>query len=93
MKTLNEIKRVVSKAGGSVEEDAGFRDMRTLQVVAPAGMLWAGTGCQCRPVQWARGSAPHAVAHNEAAFRDILDTLSHGLRAMTEEEAYEYAED
>ena len=93
MKTLNDIKRAVAKAGATVEEDAGYRDMRVLQLVAPAGKLWAGTDCKCEPVQWACGSAPHAVAHNEATFSDIMDTLSHGLRAMTEEEAREYAED
>jgi hypothetical protein len=33
------------------------------------------------------------VQHNEQAFADILDTLSHGLREMTLEEAADYAED
>jgi hypothetical protein len=93
VKTLNDIKRAVAKVGGTVEEDCGYRDMRVFQLVAPAGKLWAGTDCQCEPIQWACGSAPHAVKYNEAVFADILDTLSHGLRAMTEEEAYEYAED
>jgi len=93
MKTLNDIKRAVAKAGATVEEDCGYRDMRVIQLVAPVGKLWAGTDCQCEPVQWACGSAPHAVQHNDEAFADILDTLSHGLRAMTEEEAADYAED
>ena len=93
MKTLNDIKRAVAKAGATVEEDCGYRDMRVIQLVAPVGKLWAGTDCQCEPVQWACGSAPHAVQHNEQAFADILDTLSHGLREMTLEEAANYAED
>lgn len=91
MKTLTDIKRAVAKVGATVEEDCGYRDMRVFQLVAPDGKLWAGTDCQCEPVQWATGSSHHAIAHNEAAFRDILDTLSHGLRDMTPEEAEEYA--
>jgi hypothetical protein len=93
MKTLNDIKRAVAKVGGTVEEDEGYRDMRVLQLIAPAGKLWAGTDCQCEPVHWACGSAPHAVKYNEKTFADILDTLSHGAREMTPEEAEEHAED
>ena len=93
MKTLNDIKRAAAGSGATVEEDTGYRDMRVFQLVAPAGKVWAGMDCRCKPVEWACGSAPHAVAYNEACFRDILETLSHGLRDMTEEEAHEYAED
>ncbi len=91
MKTIGHIKRAVAQVGGTVEEDAGYRDMRVLQLVAPAGMLWAGTDCQCEPVSWATGSSALAQAHNEEAFADILDTLSHGVRAMTAEEALEHS--
>jgi hypothetical protein len=93
MKTLKDIQRAAREADGHVEEDCGYRDMRLFQLVAPAGKLWAGTGCKCNPVQWACGTTPHAVAHNEAAFSSILETLSHGLREMTPDEADEYAED
>ena len=93
MKTLNDIKRVVTKAGGTVEEDCGYRDMRVFQLVAPSGKLWAGNDCQCEPVQWATGASTKARQFNESQFADILDTLSHGLREMTFEEAADYSEE
>ena len=93
MKTLNDIKRAVAKAGATVEEDAGYRDMRVFQLVAPSGKLWAGNDCQCKPVQWATGASTQARQFNESQFADIFDTLLHGLRDMTEEEAADYSEE
>ena len=92
MKSIRDIRRAVSTVGGTVEEDCGYRDMRVLQLVAPAGKLWTGNDCQCEPVSWATGSSPQARAYNETAFADILDTLSHGVREMTPEEREEHAE-
>lgn len=91
MKTLNDIKRAAAKVGATVEEDTGYRDMRVFQLVAPDGKLWNATDCQCERVHWACGAAPHAITHNESAYRDILGTVSLGLRDMTEAEKLEYA--
>jgi hypothetical protein len=90
---LGDVKRAAAKAGGTVEEDTGYRDMRVLQVVAPHGYLWVGNDCQCTRVEWATGKAPHAISANEQTFASLAEMLSHGLREMTAEECELYAEE
>jgi hypothetical protein len=93
MKTISQLRAAVLKAGGTLEEDTGYRDMRVLQLVAPKGKLWSGADVQSYPVHWAKGNSTHAVEYNERnAFADAMDTINHGLRDMTEDEKPLYDE-
>jgi hypothetical protein len=90
MKTVKHVKAAVAKAGGALEEDTGFHDMRVLQAVAPDEKLWCANDCQCIVIHWAEGREPHALKHNEEALRSLAESLSHGLRDMTREEIESY---
>ncbi len=46
-KTIRQLRRLVTQAGGTLEEDEGYSDSRVLQAVAPTGKLWAGSDLQC----------------------------------------------
>lgn len=87
MKTIADIKRIAASAGGTVEEDHGHRDMRKIQVCSQPGRLWSGNDCIHIPIDWAKGNSPSAIRHNEETFRSLTETLSHGQRDMTEQEA------
>lgn len=93
MKTPNQLKALVTRAGGVLEEDEGFSDTRIFQVVAPTGKLWACDDLHCLVVCWARGNSDQAYRHNEEAYADVSNRLSFGLRDMTEEDSELYAED
>ena len=76
--TVAEVRRAIAKAGGTMEEDTGLRDMRTLQACAPDGKLWA-EGLHCIRIDWATGNTPHAAAHRADTFRDLKERLADGL--------------
>lgn len=91
MRTKADIERLAKAAGATLEEDEGYRDMRTLQIVAPAGKLWHDGGVQCLRIEWAKGTTPKAVEYNEVAYRDTESRIRCGLYDMTPEEAELYA--
>ncbi len=93
MKTIRQLTRLVTQAGGVLEEDEGLSDTRILQACAPDGKLWAGSDLQCLLVYWQRGSSLYAQEVNEDAYRDVAERVSHGLRDMTAEEREEHAVD
>lgn len=79
MKTPRQLKILVTKLGGTLEEDNGLRDMRCFQAVAPDGYLWNGDTLHIR-IDWATGSSTHAIAANEAMFKMVAEFA---LEAMT----------
>lgn len=93
MKTIAQIKALVEKAGGTLEEDAGTHDARILQAVAPEGKVWAGSDVQCMLIQWPVGGLPWTKSGRQEAFDDVAERVSFGLRDMTPEEIEEHAED
>lgn len=76
--TVAEVRRAIEKAGGTMEEDEGLRDMRTLQACAPDGKVWA-EGVHCMRIDWATGNTPHAAAHRADTLRDLKERLADGL--------------
>lgn len=77
--TIKDVRRAIEKAGGTMEEDEGYRDMRILQAVAPRGRLWACDSIYALMVPWAVGNSPQAAAHRADTFRDLGERLSFGL--------------
>lgn len=78
MKTKSDLERLAKQAGATLEEDHGYRDMRTFQIVAPDGKQWAD-GVTCIKVEWAKGRTPHALAHNATEWRIAEDRVRGGL--------------
>lgn len=93
MKTRADIERLAKAAGATLEEDEGYRDMRRLQIVAPDGKRWRDGSVLCLLVEWAKGSTPGAVKHNEDAYRDATSRIACGLENIPAEEAELYAVD
>ena len=79
MKTKSDIERLAKAAGATLEEDHGYRDMRTLQIVAPEGKQWSDGGATSIRVEWAKGSTPSALKCNEDAYRDAASRVACGL--------------
>jgi len=86
MTLVCKLRLAAVKAGGTLEEDEGRRDMRVFQAVAPSGHVWAGNDCVHVRIDWASGSGPRVAEFNASAFDSALQTISHGLRLMTPEE-------
>ena len=91
--SLSTLRRAVEAAGGTLEEDTGYRDMRCLQLVAPSGQWWAGAGVQCYRLDWARGHSPQAERGNAEALRDGLAICAGGLAPIPASMAELYAAD
>lgn len=77
--TVKDVRRAIEKAGGTMEEDEGYRDMRTLQAVAPDGKLWACGSLHCLRIEWATGRTAQAQAYNGHEYRDLEERLACGL--------------
>ena len=92
MKTKKQLQTLTEKAGGILEEDAGGRDWRVFQAVAPRGKLWAGSDLKCLRIEWPAGYSTRVADAREDAFKDAAERVSHGLRDMTTEEREEYEE-
>jgi len=92
MKNKASLERLAQSAGGTLEEDHGYRDMRVFQIVAPERFLWASGGVTCVRLDWARGSSPESAAFNEAEYLITKEALDCGLEPMTDEQLshYEY---
>lgn len=95
MKTLTQLRSLVERAGGRLEEDdaGSMTDTRLLQIVAPSGKLWAGSDLSSLVCYWARGSSAQAIRANEANYSDVAERIASGLRDMTPAEREEFAED
>lgn len=89
MKSVSQLRTLVTKAGGTLEEDEGFRDARVFQAVAPKGKLWKCSDLSCLVIIWKRG----IYQDNEDVFSDVRQRVSFGLRDMTQDEMEIYAED
>lgn len=93
MKTPQQLRALVERAGGTLEEDFGPSGLRIFQAVARPGYVWAGSDLTCLMVQWARGSSALTLAWNEREFDDLRERVSHGQRPMTAAEIEERVED
>ncbi len=94
MKTVNQIRVLIVKSGGTLEEDEGLRDdTRIFQAVAPDWQVWRASDTHCMIVYWARGSSEQIQKLNEESYRDLAQRLAFGLRDMTESERDLCAED
>lgn len=93
MKTKADIERLAKAAGATLEEDEGYRDMRTFQIVAPDGKRWVDGGCIHIKVEWAKGATPSAQEHNRGEWLIIKEAVECGLEEIPAEEAYIYAKD
>jgi hypothetical protein len=82
MITTRQLKSLVTKLGGTLEEDHGVRDLRCFQAVAPDGYLWNGDTRHIR-IDWATGSSRTSIAFNMAMFNRAQENQ---LEAMTEEQ-------
>ncbi len=91
MKTKADLDRLSKSAGATLEEDEGYRDMRTFQIVAPDGKRWVDGGCIHIKVEWAKGTTKHALEHNRAEWLIISEAVACGLEEIPSEEAYVYA--
>jgi len=81
MRSKKDIARLAGTVGATVEEDAGIRTLRCLQLVAPAGMVWVDGRSRCIRLNWAGGSA-QAANHNEAEYRLAAEIIRCGLAPM-----------
>lgn len=93
MKTKADIERLAKAAGATLEEDEGYRDMRTFQIVAPDGQWWIAGCVRCIKVEWAQGATKHARLHNDAEWLCIKEAVECGLEPIPADEAYLYAVD
>ena len=76
-----------------MEEDEGYRDMRTFQIVAPEGQWWIDCCVRCIKVEWASGATKHARQHNEAEWLGTKEAVECGLEPIPADQAYLYATD
>lgn len=93
MRTKTDLEKLAKRAGATLEEDEGYRDMHTFQIVAPDGKWWAASFTIHLRVEWARGTSRSAVAFNEDAYNDAASRVAHGLEDIPETELYLYATD
>lgn len=93
MKTKADLERLAKAWGATLEEDQGWRDMRTFQIVAPEGQRWLDGHVLCIKVEWAKGAAKHAVRYNEDEWQVIKEAVECGLEPIPAEDAYLYAVD
>lgn len=95
MKTATQLRTLVERAGGRLEEDeaGSMTDTRIFQICAPEGKLWVNTDLHTMVCYWARGNSNHAYKHNEDAYADVEQRISGGLRDMTGEESELYVQD
>ncbi len=93
MKSVSQLRTLITKAGGTLEEDEGFSDTRIFQAVAPVGKLWACSDLCCLLIHWARGNTDGAYKANENTYMDVSQRVSFGLRDMREDEKELYATD
>ena len=91
MKTVSQLKALVARVGGTVEEDdaGSASDCRLFQIVAPMGKRWKGSDLHTLVCWWARGTSEQAVKFNEDSYVDVQERISHGLRDETNEEQNE----
>ena len=85
MKTKAELERLATTAGATLEEDHGYRDMRTFQIVAPDGRQWVDGGVTSIRVEWAKGATAHATKHNEAEYLVVSEAVECGLEEIPAE--------
>jgi hypothetical protein len=93
MNIKRELEKLAAKVGATVEEDTGSRDTRTLQICAPAGMVWESQAGMHIPVIAARGTTAEANDYNVRELDNASDIISCGVRPMTPEEKELCAED
>jgi hypothetical protein len=79
MKTLKQLKREVERHGGTFAEDMPFRNMRNIQLEAPAGKMWVDGMVHSIKVVWARGSKPGDVLFNCGEFDFAVERMDCGL--------------
>ncbi len=93
MKTKKDLEKLAGSVGATLEEDTGYRDMRTFQICAPDGQRWKCNDTLHILVQWAKGSTKQVIAYNEDEYGDAECRVKCGLEAIPAEEMDLYSND
>ena len=92
--SIRNLTKLAQLARASLEEDHGSLDVRTLQLVAPAGKRWKSNQFISTPVLWARREAilTSARRFNLYSFTDACQVIEAGLEDIPEIERGYYAD-
>lgn len=92
MKSITQLRRLIEKAGGKMEDDGEGSAVHIFQAVAPENKLWKCDDIHCLRIDWGI-PATQCQQWNEGVYNDIAERVALGLRDMTEEEKQLYAEE
>jgi hypothetical protein len=91
--TIRDLRKRVSLAGGTLEEDPGYRTMRVFQAVAPDGKRWRANGCVHYRVEFDTQRGAQPAGYNQSEWQRVCEAMTMGLEDIPAEEADQYAED